>query len=163
MEGIFAQTFHRAQSFPLWFAVIAVASMSGSIINARLVMKLGMRAMIAVTYAVLLAVTLAYLALTATEALGPDAAFAAHVLWSIVLFAAMGLTLGNLNALAMEPLGHVAGMAASITSAIATVASVILAVPVGLIFDGTTLPLLIGVAGYGVLALALSLMLRVRT
>jgi DHA1 family bicyclomycin/chloramphenicol resistance-like MFS transporter len=86
--------------------------------------------------------------------------FALHILWSVVLFAVMGLTLGNLNALAMEPVGHVAGMAASVTSAIATVVSVVLAVPVGLMFDGTQVPLLLGVAGYGALALGLAMRLK---
>ncbi len=162
MEGIFDQTFQRAESFPKWFALIAVASMSGSILNARLVMRVGMRGMVKATYAVLLGATLAYLGLTASGALAGNAAFAVHILWSIVLFATMGLTLGNLNALAMEPLGHVAGMAASVTSAIATVVSVLLAVPVGLMFDGTALPLLIGVAVYGTLALALALNLKAR-
>ncbi|NEY89008.1 MFS transporter [Tabrizicola oligotrophica] len=162
MEGIFDRLFHRAESFPSWFAVIAVASMTGSILNARLVMRVGMRGMVKATYAVLLAVTLLYLALTASQALPGTAAFGLHILWSIVLFAVMGLTLGNLNALAMEPLGHVAGMAASVTSSIATVASVILAVPVGLMFNGTQLPLLIGVAVYAAGALGLSLMLKAR-
>lgn len=162
MEGIFAQRFDRAASFPLWFAVIAVASMSGSILNARLVMRLGMRVMVQVTYGVLLAVTLIYLALHLGDALKADLAFGLHILWSVVLFAVMGLTLGNLSALAMEPLGHIAGLAASVTSAIATVVSVGLAVPVGLMFDGTQGPLLVGVAVYGVAALGLALALKVR-
>jgi DHA1 family bicyclomycin/chloramphenicol resistance-like MFS transporter len=123
MEGIFDQRFGRAESFPLWFAVIAVASMSGSILNARLVMRLGMRAMVKATYTGLLAVTLVYLVLHEADVLPRDLAFYAHILWSIVLFAVMGLTLGNLSALAMEPLGHIAGLAASVTSAIATVVS----------------------------------------
>lgn len=160
MEGIFAQRFDRAASFPLWFAVIAVASMSGSILNARLVMRLGMRVMVQVTYGVLLAVTLIYLALHLGDALKADLAFGLHILWSVVLFAVMGLTLGNLSALAMEPLGHIAGLAASVTSAIATVVSVGLAVPVGLMFDGTQGPLLVGVAVYGVAALGLALKVR---
>lgn len=162
MEGIFDRRFGRAESFPLWFAVIAVASMSGSILNARLVMRLGMRVMVKATYAGLLAVTLAYLALHEADVLPRDLAFYTHILWSIVLFAVMGLTLGNLSALAMEPLGHIAGLAASVTSAIATVISVALAVPVGLMFDGTQGPLLVGVAVYGSLALALSLGLKTR-
>ena len=160
MEGIFAQTFDRAESFPLWFALIAVASMSGSILNARLVLKIGMHGMVKTTYAVLLAASLTYLALTASGALSGDAAFYGHILWSVVLFATMGLTLGNINALAMEPLGHVAGMATSVISSIATVASVLLAVPVGLMFDGSTLPLLLGVSGYAALALVLAQTLR---
>ena len=56
-----------------------------------------------------------------------------------------GLTMGNLNALAMEPVGHIAGMAASLIGAISTVGSVVLAVPLGLAFDGTPVPLMVGV------------------
>jgi DHA1 family bicyclomycin/chloramphenicol resistance-like MFS transporter len=158
MEGIFSDLFARGDSFPLWFGVIAIASMIGSILNARLVMRLGMRRMVTVTYGALLALTLAYLGLVAVMPEGSG--FALHILWSVVLFAVMGLTLGNLNALAMEPVGHVAGMAASVTSAIATVVSVVLAVPVGLMFDGTQVPLLLGVSVIGALALGLAMRLK---
>jgi DHA1 family bicyclomycin/chloramphenicol resistance-like MFS transporter len=158
MEGIFSDLFARGDSFPLWFGVIAIASMIGSILNARLVMRLGMRRMVTVTYGALLALTLAYLGLVAVMPEGSG--FALHILWSVVLFAVMGLTLGNLNALAMEPVGHVAGMAASVTSAIATVVSVVLAVPVGLMFDGTQVPLLLGVSVFGALALGLAMRLK---
>ena len=158
MEGIFSDLFGRGDSFPLWFGVIAMASMVGSILNARLVMRLGMRRMVTVTYGALLALTLAYLGLVAVMPEGSG--FALHILWSVVLFAVMGLTLGNLNALAMEPVGHVAGMAASVTSAIATVVSVVLAVPVGLMFDGTQVPLLLGVSVYGAMALGLAMRLK---
>lgn len=160
IEGIFSQLFGRADSFALWFALIAMASMSGSILNARLVMRLGMRRMVSATYIVLLVATLGYLAVALLVT--PGSGFALHILWMIILFAAMGLTLGNLNALAMEPLGHIAGLAASVTSAIATVVSVILAVPVGLMFNGTQVPLLIGVAVYATGAVALTKMLASR-
>ena len=160
MEGIFSDLFGRGDSFPLWFGVIAMASMIGSILNARLVMRLGMRRMVTVTYGALLALTLAYLGLVAVMPEGSG--FALHILWSVVLFAVMGLTLGNLNALAMEPVGHVAGMAASVTSAIATVVSVVLAVPVGLMFDGTQVPLLLGVSVFGALALGLAMRLNAK-
>jgi DHA1 family bicyclomycin/chloramphenicol resistance-like MFS transporter len=56
-----------------------------------------------------------------------------------------GLTLGNLNALGMEPLGHLAGLGASVIGSIATVGAVIVAIPIGLTFDGTPTPLAIGV------------------
>ena len=67
----------------------------------------------------------------------------------------VGLTIGNLNALALEPVGHIAGMAASVMGSIATVASVLLAVPVGLMFDGTALPLMSGVLAFSVAGWAL--------
>jgi len=65
------------------------------------------------------------------------------------------MTLGNLNALALEPVGHIAGMAASVTGAISTVASVLLAAPLGLAFDGTPVPMMLGVAIFSTLAFGL--------
>lgn len=155
MHGIFELRFDRADSFPLWFAFIAVGSMSGSLLNSRIVMGLGMRRVITGSFAAQLALTLVCLVAVATGLMPEVLAFPAHLLWSIGLFSMLGLTMGNLNALAMEPAGHIAGLAASVISALATVGSVLLAIPVGLAFDGTLLPLLSGVAVLVALALAL--------
>ncbi len=144
IQPIFEMVHDRAQSFPLWFALIAVASMSGSFLNSRIVMVLGMRRVVRGTYAAQLTLSLATLLLM--PLLEGNLSFALQILWSIGLFAMMGLTAGNLNALAMEPVGHIAGLAASVISALATVGSVLLAIPVGLAFDGTPTPLLVGVA-----------------
>jgi len=148
MQGIFEQRFDRAATFPLWFAFIAVGSSLGSITNAKVVMRLGMRKVVVATYAGMATLTLALLLINATGLMPEVLAFPSHLLWSIALFAMMGLSMGNLNALAMEPVGHIAGLAASVTSALATVGSVLLAVPVGLAFNGTVLPLMIGVFIY---------------
>jgi len=156
MHGIFEVRFDRAETFPLWFAFIAVGSMSGSLLNSRIVMTLGMRRVITVTFASQLGLTLLCLLVIATGQMPDTLAFPAHLLWSIGLFSMMGLTMGNLNALAMEPVGHIAGLAASVISCLATVGSVLLAIPVGLAFNGTVLPLLAGVSV--LLAAALALM-----
>jgi DHA1 family bicyclomycin/chloramphenicol resistance-like MFS transporter len=146
MSGIFEVRFDRADTFPLWFAVIAVCSISGSLLNSRIVMSLGMRRVINAALAAQLCLTLLCLAAIMTGLMPEFLAFPAHLLWSIGLFAMLGLTMGNLNALAMEPVGHIAGLAASVISSLATVGSVLLAIPVGLAFNGTVLPLLAGVA-----------------
>lgn len=153
MQGIFEQRFDRAAGFPLWFALIAMVSMGGSIINARVVVRLGMRKVVTRTYAGVVVLTLALLAITVAELMPEPLAFPAHILWSIALFAMMGLSMGNLNALAMEPVGHIAGFASSVIGAIATVVSVVLAVPVGLAFDGTARPLMAGVLVFITMAL----------
>lgn len=155
MQGIFDLRFDRAESFPLWFALIAVVSMSGSILNAKVVVRLGMRRVLNLTFAAQIAVTGGLLALNLSGLLPEALAFPAHLFWTICVFAMMGLTLGNLNAMAMEPLGHVAGLAASLISSLGTIGSVILAVPLGLLFDGTALPLMAGVLGYAILCLGL--------
>ncbi|MCU0827028.1 MAG: multidrug MFS transporter, partial [Tabrizicola sp.] len=146
IQPIFEIVHGRADSFPLWFAVIAVASMSGSLLNSRIVMTLGMRRVVRGTYVALILLTLATLAVLASGIVTGDAAFVVQLIWSVGLFATMGLTMGNLNALAMEPVGYIAGLAASVISALATIGSVLLAIPVGIAFDGTSLPLLAGVA-----------------
>jgi DHA1 family bicyclomycin/chloramphenicol resistance-like MFS transporter len=131
--------------------------MSGSILNSRIVMSLGMRRVVRGTYAAQLVLTLFALVLLGSGVIAGNAAFAVQLVWCIGLFAMMGLTSGNLNALAMEPVGHIAGLAASVISSLATVGSVLLAIPVGLAFNGTALPLLIGVAVLIGIALTLSL------
>jgi MFS transporter, DHA1 family, multidrug resistance protein len=153
MQGIFEQRFERAETFPLWFAFIALASMFGALVNARIVMRVGMRRVVIATYGAMVALTLAILGMNALGFLPEGLIFGLHILWSVCLFAMMSLTMGNLNALAMEPLGHVAGLAASVITAISTVASVLLAVPIGQLFDGTAIPLMTGVAIYAGMAL----------
>jgi MFS transporter, DHA1 family, multidrug resistance protein len=154
-QGIFAERFGLVDSFPLWFGFIALCAASGSLLNSRVVMRLGMRRVIVVTYVAQVALTLLILMLDYTGLMPEALIFPGHVLWSISVFAMMGLTQGNLSALAMEDLGHIAGFAASMMTAFSTVMASILAVPVGLAFDGTQIPLMVAVALFSALALAL--------
>lgn len=158
MQSIFDQQFHRADSFPIWFAVIALASGLGSVINARVVMRLGMRRVVTTAFAAMFALSLSIAVLDVLGLL--PFAFPVHVLWSIAMFALMGLSMGNLNAMAMEGVGHIAGTAAAVMTAASTVLSVLLAVPVGQAFDGTALPLYLGVSGFVGLALVLLRLIR---
>lgn len=159
-QQIFGTTFGRAESFPLWFALIAVLAGSASLLNASLVVRLGMRLMVRATLLlqILCSGSFALLTLLAAPALPEPLYFGLFIGWTVTVFMMAGLTLGNLNAIALEPVGHVAGMAASGTGAVATVAAALVAMPVGLAFDGTPLPLAIGIACFALLA---SLLMRV--
>ncbi|MES2667316.1 MAG: multidrug effflux MFS transporter [Pseudomonadota bacterium] len=154
-QPIFDVTFDRADSFPFWFAVIAVVAGSASLVNATFVVRLGMRRLVSATLAAQIVIS-GLMALTVWAGVWPEALyFPAYLFWTIGVFFMAGMTLGNLNALALEPVGHIAGMAASVTGAIATVASVLLAVPMGLAFDGTPVPMMLGVAIFSGLAFLL--------
>lgn len=149
IQPIMADSFGREAQFPYWFAMIALVSGGFSLLNASLVMRLGMRRLInfALTgQAVICSCVLVALLIGLSEGL----AFPVYIAWQTTVFIMITLTLGNLNALALEPLGHIAGMGASITTGLATVGSVLLAIPVGLAFDGTPLPLMAGVAVFAV-------------
>ena len=60
----------------------------------------------------------------------------------MLVFAAIGLLYGNLNALAMQPLGHVAGVGAALVAMLSTLVSVPLGGLIGYSFDGTLYALL---------------------
>ncbi len=156
-QQIFATSFGRGESFPLWFALIALSSGAASLLNATLVLRLGMRTLVNRTLLLQIAVTAVVMAMTA-GALWPGwAAFPAYLVWTTGVFCMASFTIGNLNALALEPLGHIAGMAASVNGSIATVLSVFLAAPIGLAFDGTPVPLM---AAVGLLAFMAWLLAR---
>ena len=80
----------------------------------------------------------------------------------LACFFPFGILFGNLNALAMEPLGHIAGMGAAVVGSISTLLSVSIGSLIGQLFDGTVLPLVVGFALNLNLALAVFLLTRRR-
>ena len=146
VQQVFDQFFGRANSFPEWFAVIAAFSASASFLNSMLVMKLGMRRLISAALRVQIALSAFMLLMFWTGAITGNLGFGCFVFWVFSLFFQAGLTFGNLTALAMEPLGHIAGTAASVISALATLGSVFLATIAGHFFDGTPLAMIISIA-----------------
>ncbi|MEK6217379.1 MAG: MFS transporter [Boseongicola sp.] len=152
-QQIFDLTFDRGDSFPIWFGAIAAVSASASLLNAFVVVRLGMRLVVRWALIGLFAITLIFVFTLTMLDLPPGAAFAMYIIWQTAVFYMAGLGIGNMNALAMEPMGHIAGMAASIISASATVLSVMLAAPISLSFDGTPLPAALGILAGTVLAM----------
>lgn len=152
VQLVFDTTFGRAGSFHLWFGLIAVVGAGGGFLNARLVMRMGMRQVIERTLLAQIAGSGLFLAGTVTGLWSGDAYFVIFLAWTASVFATAGLTLGNINALALEPMGHIAGTAASVISALGTIGAAILAAPVGLAFNGTPIPMVAMILTYAVLA-----------
>ncbi len=155
IQPIFDHVFDRADEFPYWFAAIAVISASASFLNARIVMRLGMRRVIEITLLVELGIAGA-MSLGIMGANLGAAYFPAFVIWMTSVFFVAGLTIGNLNALGMEPLGRLAGLGASVIGSLATIAAVLIAIPVGLAFADTPLPLAVCVCLCSACALGLT-------
>ena len=151
VQPVFDQVYDRSVSFPYWFALIAILSASSSFLNSQLVGRLGMRALINAAFRVQAALSIAMLLLWYNGVLQDTIGFAFFVTWIFSLFFMAGMTIGNLTALAMEPVGHIAGTAASVISALATIGSVIFAAILGQFFDGTLFVMILGVAVFAVL------------
>lgn len=158
-QQIFDLTFDRADSFPIWYGGVALLAGTSSVINASLVMRMGMRFMVTAMLGCQIILSIAMVGLTLSGLQG-NWYFAAFLIWQTSLFFQAGMTFGNLNAMAMEPMGHIAGMAASVVSALATVVGVMLAIPLGLAFDGTPAPIIIGVLGLNLAAFLVMLHLK---
>ncbi len=133
-----------ADSFPFWFGFVALMAGSASLLNAALVIRVGMRRLVTWALGAQIVITAGVIALNMVP-LSPNLSFAVFVFWQTSIFFMAGMTMGNLNAIAMEPMGHIAGMAASVIGAFSTVLAAAIAAPIGLLFDGTLTPLTTGI------------------
>ncbi|MHA6267853.1 multidrug effflux MFS transporter [uncultured Aliiroseovarius sp.] len=154
-QQIYVDVLGVGTRFPLYFALVTVFSAAAGFLNAKLVMRLGMRRLAVTGFAV--QTVLAAVTLLAWWVFAPQGAWALWLFcgWATTLFFLNGLSFGNLNALAIQPLGHVAGTASAVIGAVPTIAAIAIAAPVGLAFNDTPFPLLIGVTICSALAVAL--------
>ena len=151
-QQIFQVTYGVGLLFPLYFAGLALSFGVTVLINGYLVMRYGMRRLciIAAVVVKLVAATMWVLLFT-LEGVPPLWLFLASLL---AVFAGVALLFGNLNALAMQPLGSIAGVGAAIVTLISTVVSVPLGGLIGYLYDGTLFTLMGSFALSGAAALA---------
>lgn len=152
---IFLDQYRVGAHFPWYFGALALAIGAAAISNARLVMRYGMRRLSMIAVLVLSGVSLGFLGVAATVAGHPP-------LWSLMAYLAaaffcFGILFGNFNALALEQLGHIAGMAAAVVGTLTTLLSLVLGSLIGQAFDGTVLPL---VGGFSLLGCLSTLVIR---
>jgi MFS transporter, DHA1 family, multidrug resistance protein len=152
-QQIFVDTFGAPRLFTAVFAGIALFMAVASLLNSRVVGRVGTRA---VSHTALLGFLFVAVIHVAIVASGHESLASFALLQAGAMFC-FGLVASNFGALAMEPLGHVAGTASSVQGFVTTAGGALLGFLVGQHYDGTTLPLEIGLLGYGVLALGLVL------
>lgn len=146
IQPVFEQVFERSDTFPYWFAAIALLAASSSYVNAQLVRRLGMRMLTNIAFRAQACFSALIFLVFWLGYFEVQFGFFCFLFWMFTIFFQAGLTMGNLTALAMEPVGHIAGTAASLISSIATIGSVLLAAGVGQFFDGTPTAMIVGVA-----------------
>ena len=151
-QQIFQIQYGLGALFPLYFGALALAIGGASLVNARLVLRHGMRRISAWALGLLTGLSLAFLVLAYAMAGAPP-------LWGLMAymsatFFCIGMLFANFNALAMEPLGHIAGVGAAVIGSLTTLISLILGTAIGQAYDGTVLPLIAGFALLGLAAIA---------
>lgn len=128
--------------FPVAFGSIAAAMGVGALINSRLVRRYGTRRLSHGALCCNIVLSLAQIPLAL--AFGGAPPLLLFCSWIALAHFFFSLTLPNFNAMAMQPLGDIAGTAASFVGFFTTVAGALCGLVIGQAFDGTVLPLAIG-------------------
>jgi DHA1 family bicyclomycin/chloramphenicol resistance-like MFS transporter len=144
-EQLFVDVYHLGAAFPIAFGSIALAISAGTFLNSRLVIRQGMRRL---SHTMIIGFTLSALALAVIAQLG-WATFPVFTAMLALTFAMFGLIASNFNALAMEPVGRVAGSASAIYGAVTATGGAIFGALIARAFDGTVVPFAIGLAAAG--------------
>jgi len=143
-QQIFQEQYGLGKLFPIIFSIISISLGLASLLNASLVMRFGMRFLVRWSLVIILGLAIAALGIAFTYAGQPP-------LWLLMAYIMMtffgiGILFGNQNSLAMEPLGHLAGIGAAVVGSLSTFISMPLGTIIGQNYNGTVLPLIIGIA-----------------
>ncbi|MEZ5970425.1 MAG: multidrug effflux MFS transporter [Hyphomonadaceae bacterium] len=148
-EQLFVDVYHLGPAFPLAFASIAISISAGTFLNSRLVIRHGMRRL---SHTMVVAFTVVALALAAITHLG-WASFPVFTAMLALAFAMFGFIASNFNALAMEPVGRVAGSASALYGAVTATGGATFGALIARAFDGSPTPFAVGLALSGAAAL----------
>ncbi|MET0271339.1 MAG: multidrug effflux MFS transporter [Sphingomonas sp.] len=152
-QQIFTDTFHAASVFTIAFAGCAGTMALGSLLNSRIVERVGTRRVSQTALFAFLAVS----AVHVLVALSGHETMTSFIILQALTMGCFPLSTSNFGAMAMEPVGHIAGTAASVQGTITTVGGALLGLLVGQSFDGTTAPVTIGYLILGLLTLCVVL------
>jgi MFS transporter, DHA1 family, multidrug resistance protein len=153
-EQIFGESYGQHQYFALWFGALAVSIALAMMFNARLVMRLGMRVLTKYAVRVCVAVSAVFLVVALLAGGHPPILLLAGYLF--IAFFCCGILFGNYSAMALEPVGHIAGMASALNGTISSLIAITLGGFIGQLYDGTVIPLVGGYLALSFLAMIMS-------
>ena len=149
-QQVFETQYGLADEFPYIFAGLAITVGLATFLNGTLVMKFGMRNLAFYSLIAYSANALIYVILFWSQ---PNPSIEILLLFLALQFFALGFLFGNLRSIAMEPIGHIAGIGAAITGFIATLLSVPIGTYIGKFVTTTVHPVFFGFSICGCIAL----------
>jgi len=156
---IYQDYYDTGHLFAFYFALSALSVGVASLVNSGIVRRLGMHRISHIGLIALIGVSALFMAINMLYTTQIPLLY--FMLFAILSFFTLGLLFGNLNAMAMEPMGHQAGIASSVIGALTSAISTILGGLIGQAYDMTLTPLTIGFLVMGLVALAVEMRLSV--
>lgn len=151
VQQIVYDVFAAPHLLVLVFASIASAMALGSFLNSRIVMRFGTRL---ISHSALVGLILIAGVHLAVAELGYET-LVTFIVLQAAMMACFGLATSNFSAMAMEDMGHIAGIASSVQGFITTLGGALIGAAIGQAFDGSTVPLYLGFAIAGLVALGI--------
>lgn len=148
-QQIFQEQYNLADMFPYIFASLAISVGLATYLNSRFVVKFGMFKIAYVACIAYAFISVLYVVLFSS---GENPSITVLLSFFALQFFSVGFLFGNLRALAMQPLGHIAGIGAAINGFISTVMAVPIANYIGNFVTTSVLPLFIGFSIFGILS-----------
>ena len=154
---IFEQQYDLKEEFPFIFSGLAISIGLATFLNGNLVVRLGMYKLVSIFTIVFTIVPFLYILFFSGES---NPSIYILLLFFGVQFFSIGFLFGNTRALAMESIGHIAGVGAAINGFVSTIMAVPIATFIGSYINDRALPLFIGFFVCGFLSLALIAFLK---
>lgn len=151
-QQIFEKQYNLAEEFPLIFASLAISVGLATFMNSQLVIKYGMKNIVHVAMLSYVFISLLFLLIYNT---GANPSIEILIIFFALQFFTIGFLFGNLRALAMEPMGHIAGVGSALNGFISTVMAVPIANYIGSFINNSVTPLFIGFLVCGLVSVML--------
>jgi len=139
-QQIFQVQFSTGKMFTVYFGVLALVFGGASLLNSQLVEKWGMNYICKRAVLAIIAGSSLFLSLHAVT----DIQLWMFMLYAALLFFSFGLIFGNINAMAMEPMGHVAGIASAIIGSLSSILSMTIGTAIGQLYNNNLIPVTLG-------------------
>ena len=158
-QHVFEDQYGLVDEFPYIFAGLAVSIGSATLLNGTLVLRFGMHKLSLMALIGFCVVAMVYVLLFWNS---PNPSMPVLVAFLSLQFFCLGFMWGNFRSIAMEPIGHIAGIGAAITGFISTILSIPIASFVGQYVQDTVLPMFMGLAVCGLISLGIFMLVRRR-
>ncbi|MBF8149647.1 multidrug effflux MFS transporter [Winogradskyella sp. F6397] len=151
-QQIFQVQYELGDLFPYIFASLAITIGLSTFLNSAIVIRFGMWNLVHIALIVFVVNSLIFV-ITFWSGINPP--IEVLMVFLMLQFASVAFLFGNYRALAMEPMGHIAGVGAALNGFISTVMAVPIANFIGSFIKTSVLPLFIGFFVTGIIGLVL--------
>ncbi|MGH1378546.1 MAG: multidrug effflux MFS transporter [Alphaproteobacteria bacterium] len=139
-QQIFQEYYNTGDMFPLYFGIIALSLGIASLVNSYIVKIMAMQNICHYSLIAIIIVSGSFLALNSLS--DQQQPLWQFMIYAVIVFFFLGLLFGNVNAIAMEHMGHIAGVASTTISVLSSAISLALGTIIGQFYAGTPIPII---------------------